>query len=64
MKPRFSKQPDRALTLFEVLLVIAILAVAVAMLLPALAAARRKSSRIGCVNDLKQNRACLPDLGG
>lgn len=54
MKPRFSNQPDRALTLFEVLLVIAILAVAVAMLLPALAAAKRKSSKIGCVNCLKQ----------
>ncbi len=60
MKPRSSKQTNHALTLFEVLLVIAILAVAVAMLLPALASAKRKSSRIGCMNDLKQiGLACL-----
>jgi prepilin-type N-terminal cleavage/methylation domain-containing protein len=54
MKPRFSHQRNRALTLTEVLVVIFVIAVAVALLLPALAAAKRKSARIGCVSNLKQ----------
>ncbi len=55
MKPRFSHQPtNAALTLVEVLVVIAVLVVAVALILPALAMAKRKSSRISCANDLKQ----------
>jgi prepilin-type N-terminal cleavage/methylation domain-containing protein len=54
MKPRFSNQRNHGLTLVEVLMVIAILAVIAAMFLPALAKAKRKSSRIGCINCLKQ----------
>ena len=54
MKPRASNQTNHALTLVEVLVVIAILAVVAALLLPALAAAKRKHSRIGCLNNLKE----------
>ena len=54
MKPRFSHQRNRALTLTEVLVVIFVMAFAVALLLPALAAAKRKHVRIGCVSNLKQ----------
>jgi len=54
MKPRFSHQRNRAMTLVEVTIVIAVLVIAVALILPALAMAKRKTSKIGCVNDLKQ----------
>jgi len=54
MKPRSSNQTNHALTLVEVLVVIAILAVVAALLLPALAAAKRKHSHIGCVNNLQE----------
>ena len=54
MNPRFSHQRNRALTLTEVLVVIFVIAFAVALLLPALAAAKRKHARIGCVSNLKQ----------
>jgi prepilin-type processing-associated H-X9-DG protein len=54
MQPRLSQKRNAAMTLFEVGVVIAIVMILAVLLLPALAKARRKSSRIFCVNNLKQ----------
>ena len=54
MKPHQSKRRDCALTLIEVLVTIIILVVLIAILLPIMAGFKRKSSKVGCVNCLKQ----------
>jgi prepilin-type N-terminal cleavage/methylation domain-containing protein len=54
MKPRFSNQRNHALTLVEVLVVIAVLVVFAAILLPILAASKKKFARINCVNNVKE----------
>ena len=55
MKLQPTTHGSRALTLTELLVVICILAVVAVLLLPALAASKRKSSKVsGCVNNLKQ----------
>ena len=54
MKPRFSHQRNQALTLVEVLVIIAVLAVVVALLLSWLAASKRIPQKINCVSNLKQ----------
>jgi prepilin-type processing-associated H-X9-DG protein len=54
MKTHSSNQRNRALTLVEVVIIVAILAALAALFLPALAAAKRKSSRINCISNVKQ----------
>ena len=53
MKPRFSNQRNHALTLVEVLVVIAILAVIAATFLSALSAAKRKASHFSCIGNVQ-----------
>jgi prepilin-type processing-associated H-X9-DG protein len=53
-KPRFVSRKIAALTLTEVLIVIAALVLLAAILLPVLAASKHKSNRISCVSNLRQ----------
>jgi type II secretory pathway pseudopilin PulG len=57
MNTQRTTRGGRGFTRIELVVVICVLALVAALLLPALAAAKRKSSRINCVNDLKQD--CL-----
>jgi competence protein ComGC len=59
MKLRFKKRTTLAMTLVELLVVIAVLAVFVGLLLPVLAAAKRRASKINCISNLKQVELCF-----
>jgi len=54
MKLQPTTRSGKGFTLTELLVVICVVAVVAVLLLPALAASKRKSSKIGCVNNLKQ----------
>ena len=67
-KTDFSRTTNRAFTLVELLVVIAVIAILAAMLLPALAAARERSHRAACISNLRQIGLAIhcyaPDFGG
>ena len=55
MKTQRTMRGGEGFTLTELLVVICVLATVAALLLPALAAAKRKSSRLNCVSNLKED---------
>jgi prepilin-type processing-associated H-X9-DG protein len=57
MKTQRTMRGGEGFTSVELLVVICVVAAVVALLLPALAAAKRKTSRVGCINNLEQD--CL-----